>query len=97
MRNVRKLKGTNISISNDYSSSTRHKRRLLWQSGKEDRANGKKVTLIHDKLKVDGVLYMWDEDGNDRAVLAPKAITRDSAEARSKSVKLSQNTKSNAL
>lgn len=85
LRNAKKLKGTNISISNDYSPSTRHKRRLLWQSGKQDKANGKTVTLIHDKLKVDGVLYVWDEARNDRHVLSPKTFTRNNTEARSKS------------
>lgn len=90
LRNAKKLKGTSISISNDYSYSTRYRRRLLWQSAKIDKDNGKKVILTHDKLKVDGVLYAWNEAKNDRVVLSPKTFTRDNGGAGSNSEEHSQ-------
>lgn len=49
---------------------------------------------MYDKLKIDGVLYVWDEARNDRAVLSPKTFTRGSTGARDKSEEVSQSTES---
>lgn len=61
-KNARKLKGTKISIQNDYSRETLRKRELLWASAKDDRQQGKNVTVINDKLRVNRELVIWDEN-----------------------------------
>ncbi|XP_077486853.1 uncharacterized protein LOC144098234 [Amblyomma americanum] len=66
MRNVRKLKGTKYSVQNDYSRDTLRIRKLLWDSTKIDRDQGKKPILVHDKLKIDGQIFAWDEANNCR-------------------------------
>lgn len=60
LRNARKLKGTTISISEDLSIHIRQKRKLLWNSAKEDRDKGEKVVLRFDKLIVGNSSYQWD-------------------------------------
>lgn len=47
------LKGSRISVSNDYSQITIHKRKMLWESAKEEKAQGSRVKLVHDRLRVD--------------------------------------------
>lgn len=56
-----KLKGSNISISHDYCRATLNKRSKLWQHGKEFKAQGRKVTLDYDRLRVDDTVYIWDD------------------------------------
>lgn len=74
LRNARKLKGTSISIQYDYSAYTLRKRKLLWQSAKMEKEQGKKVTLLHDKLRIDNDLYAWD-DANYRVELVSRQRT----------------------
>nr|XP_037287721.1 uncharacterized protein LOC119180694 [Rhipicephalus microplus] len=69
LRNCGKLKGTAISISEDFSARVQDLRKKLWQSAKEDRDNGAKVTLVFDKLKIDDDLYKWNEAKNARVSL----------------------------
>lgn len=66
LKNAYKLKGTKVSIQNDYSPDTLKKRKLLWNSAKLEKQQGKKVILLHDKLSVDGELFTWDEIRNTR-------------------------------
>lgn len=66
MKNVKKLKGTNIFIQNDYSQQTLQKRKLLWESAKADKSQGKTAFLIHDKLCVGDDLFIWNEAKNER-------------------------------
>lgn len=63
----KKLKGSEISISHDYSQETLEKRRLLWQSAQKDKKEGAKVKLVHDKLDINGTMYTWDKQSNARA------------------------------
>lgn len=71
LKNASKLKGTKIFIQNDYSQHTLQKRKLLWESAKTDKFQGKKVGLFHDKLKVDDDYYIWNETTNERQKLPP--------------------------
>lgn len=57
LRNCSKLKGTSISVSNDYSKETVAVRKKLWDSAAADRGSGKKVSLVYDKLKVGESLF----------------------------------------
>lgn len=75
LRSASKLKGTDIFIQNDFSQSTLRKRKLLWQSAKADKANGKSVSLISDKLKIDGVTYTWDDTRQQRIAMSSR-VTR---------------------
>lgn len=69
LRNCKKLKGTQISVQNDFSAETLRKRKLLWQSAKAEKEQGKKVALVNNKLRVDSQLYAWDDVSNTRVVV----------------------------
>lgn len=71
LKNASKLKGTKIFVQNDYSQHTLQKRKLLWESAKSDKLEGKKVGLFHDKLKIDNDCYIWNEATNQRQKLPP--------------------------
>lgn len=76
LQNCKKLKGSSISISNDYAKETVAVRKKLWESAAVGRANGKKVTLLGDKIKVDEEIYSWDTTRNERC---PYQNRRDKA------------------
>lgn len=62
MFNARKLKGTNLSISEDLSESVRVVRKHLWEYAKAHRRPDSKVVLKHDCLLLDGVKFTWDDE-----------------------------------
>lgn len=66
LKNAKKLKGSKIYIQNDYSAHTLKKRKMLWESAKSEKAAGKKVYLVHDKLHVDGDTFIWNANSNQR-------------------------------
>lgn len=66
LKNAKKLKGTKIFIQNDYSAYTLKKRQMFWESTKSEKAAGKKVYLVHDKLHVDGDTFIWNTNSNQR-------------------------------
>lgn len=57
LTNARKLKGTNYSISEDFSLSTRKARKHLLEFGK---ASQKTYKLRYDKLTIDNTTYIFD-------------------------------------
>ncbi|XP_072145120.1 uncharacterized protein [Dermacentor andersoni] len=61
LRNCHKLKGTAFAISEDFSPRVRDIRRNLWKYGKPEKNSGGKVSLVYDKLKINGELYFWDD------------------------------------
>lgn len=61
-----KLKGTPISISEDFSKRIRDIRSNLWRSAAIERANGTKASLSFDKLRLNGRIYTWDPDKRTR-------------------------------
>lgn len=69
MKNAYKLKGKDISLQSDYSPNTLRKRKLLWESARKEKKEGKKVILLNDKLLVNGTLYAWDDVKNRRVKL----------------------------
>lgn len=69
LKNCNKLKGQSVSVSNDYAKETVAVRRKLWESASAERAQGKKVFLIDDKLKINDKLYTWDNEKNARSLL----------------------------
>ncbi|XP_042150367.1 uncharacterized protein LOC120850684, partial [Ixodes scapularis] len=66
LKNCFKLKGTPISISEDFSKRVVEIRKNLWDSTAEERGRGSKVKLVFDKLRVDNALYAWNEATNER-------------------------------
>ena len=70
LRNSRKLKGTGINIQNDYCADTLRKRKLLWESAREDKVKGKKVSLVHDKIRIANEMYTWDDASYSRKLMA---------------------------
>lgn len=67
-----KLKGSNISISDDYSRDTISKRKSLWESARKCKQKGSKVKLVKDNLWIDSERFYWNEDKKTR----PKVNTR---------------------
>lgn len=68
-----KLKGSTLSLSEDFSKQVRETRRQLWKSSEEERLRGCKTRLVYDKLKVDDVLFAWDERKGSRFRLNKKS------------------------
>ncbi|XP_077531255.1 uncharacterized protein LOC144143361 [Haemaphysalis longicornis] len=56
-----KLKGTPFSVPGDFSKRVAATRKNLWNSTAEERKTGAKVIWAFDKIKVNNVLYAWDE------------------------------------
>ncbi|KAH7953845.1 hypothetical protein HPB49_013057 [Dermacentor silvarum] len=54
MKNCSKLKNSNISVGEDFSIRVRNIRKKLWNSSKSNRDSGEKVTLVYDKIKING-------------------------------------------
>lgn len=81
LKNARKLKGTGISLQNDYCADTLRRRRLLWSSAQDERERGKKVKLVHDKIRIDDALYFWDDAHNMRKAIPKK---KDNSEVRTR-------------
>lgn len=65
-KNCKKLKGTGISIADDYSKETVAKRKLLWNSAQDERKQGQRVHLNYDKLFIDSDMYSWNDEKNRR-------------------------------
>lgn len=72
LSNCAKLKGTNFSISEDFSLPTRQKRKKLWESAADLRRMGRKVKLVHDRIKIDNVLFEWDDVKGERVPIEGK-------------------------
>ncbi|XP_075534775.1 uncharacterized protein LOC142570261 [Dermacentor variabilis] len=70
MKNCFKLKGSSYSVSNDYAPETVEIRKKLWESTASERANGVKVSLIHEKLKIKDKWYTWDQARGQRREIA---------------------------
>ncbi|XP_070386672.1 uncharacterized protein [Dermacentor albipictus] len=66
MNNCYKLKGRKISISEDYSKRVHDIRKKLWNTTVDERKNGAKVKMVFDKMKVNKILYAWDETTKQR-------------------------------
>lgn len=59
--NAKKLKGTEISISEDFSQTVRTKRKMLWEFAQNHRTDGSNVKLRYDVLYLNDVKYEYDE------------------------------------
>lgn len=61
LANAKKLKGSHISISEDFSEAVRRKRKFLWEFGKTNASDGVRANLKYDKLILNGQIYVYDE------------------------------------
>lgn len=59
-----KLKGTKLSITEDFSTRVCDTRKKLCQSSVQECMNGSKVKLLSDKLSIDGSMFGWDSEKN---------------------------------
>lgn len=66
MKACPKLKGSEYSVSEDYSKRIRDVRKKLWQSASQEKNNGDKVKLVFDKLSINGDMFGWDNAKNKR-------------------------------
>ncbi|XP_077564704.1 uncharacterized protein LOC144180192 [Haemaphysalis longicornis] len=60
-----KLKGSDFSISEDFSRSVRDIRKKLWAKTKENRDRNEKVSLIRDKVRINNRLFAWNDETGD--------------------------------
>ncbi|XP_070390823.1 uncharacterized protein [Dermacentor albipictus] len=65
LKHCTKLKGSGFYISKDFSRSTREIRKKLWDRTKEYRRRQERVSLVYDKVRVNGQLFAWDSDHED--------------------------------
>ncbi|XP_054933596.1 uncharacterized protein [Dermacentor andersoni] len=68
LRNCFMLRGKDISINEDFSKRIAEIRKQLWNSSSEERKRGIKVKLMFDKMKINDVVYGWNEDTNLRYI-----------------------------
>ncbi|KAH7979630.1 hypothetical protein HPB49_010219 [Dermacentor silvarum] len=61
LSNAKKLKGSNISVSEDFSKTVRMKRKFLWEYAKSRKEESDKVSLRYDTLIMNGQKYMYDD------------------------------------
>lgn len=66
-------------INNDYSQATLMKRKMLWESARNDKDEGARVYLFNDKLHVNDDVFVWDENKNTRASISTQIKTTRSA------------------
>lgn len=71
-KNCHKLKGSSVSLQNDFCQETLRKRKQLWDSAETERATGRRVKLFEDKLQIGSDLYFWDNEASCRT-----KITKD--------------------
>ncbi|XP_040077617.1 uncharacterized protein LOC120849453 [Ixodes scapularis] len=69
LKNCKKLKGTTLSISSDYTKETVEIRKQLWKSAASNKEKGDKVSLVHDKLKINKETFVWDSELKQRRSL----------------------------
>lgn len=72
LKSCSKLKGSVISVTEDFSMRVREIRKKLWLSSSEERNNGAKAKLVFDKLAIGDTMYAWDEVTNTRHKITRK-------------------------
>lgn len=90
LKNCSKLKGSSISVSEDFSQPVREIQRKLWAHTKENRDRKKKVYLVYDKVKVEGRLFSWDESCNKMVAILKNKETVTQKESTKRSPQQSQ-------
>lgn len=64
LKNSSKLKGSNVFITEDFSSRIRHIRKKIWEASLPFRNEGSVVKLSYDDAFIDKVRYNWDTMSN---------------------------------
>ncbi|XP_077512299.1 uncharacterized protein LOC144123324 [Amblyomma americanum] len=78
-----KLKDTKYAIGEDFSPRIREIRKKLWNSAKENRQKGDKVSLAFDKLFINRCAFVWDHETNDKVPLKKNEEQEETVEKRS--------------
>lgn len=71
IRNAKKLKKDTIFIGEDFSYRVRNIRKQLWACSRVHREQGDKVFLAYDKLKINGEIFKWYAEANDKVRVEP--------------------------
>ncbi|XP_077494377.1 uncharacterized protein LOC144105034 [Amblyomma americanum] len=72
LKQCSKLKDSGFSIGEDFSLAVMNVRKKLWDRTKEHRDRKEKVSLVYDKVKINGQLFMWDSESSDIVPVKPK-------------------------
>ncbi|XP_077551551.1 uncharacterized protein LOC144165304 [Haemaphysalis longicornis] len=72
-KNCPKLKNTDMYITEDFSQNVREVRKKLWESTSENRKRKEDVKLVFDKVSVNGTMYVWDKEKNDKVPLRKRS------------------------
>lgn len=72
LSNAKKLKGSELSIDQDFAPATREVRKRLWEYGKAHKSESTKVRLNFDRLSLDEKTYVWDDEKNEVVPLRKK-------------------------
>lgn len=64
LKNASKLKGSNVFITEDFSSRIRHIRKRIWEASLPFRNDGSVVKVKYDHAFIDKVRYNWDDASN---------------------------------
>lgn len=72
-KNCPKLKNTEMYITEDFSQNVREVRKKLWDSTSENRKRKEDVKLVFDKVSVNGTMYVWDKEKNDKVPLRKRS------------------------
>lgn len=77
LKNCSKLKGKKISISEDFSATTRSIGKKLWDSTAEIRKEGGKVKLVYNRIKIGNDMFHWYCSKMERVRAFREAPTHD--------------------
>lgn len=64
LKKAKHLKGSDFSISEDYSFRVRSIRKKLWDATSTFRNNGSSVKIVYDHVFIDNVRYNWNDASN---------------------------------
>ncbi|KAH6937397.1 hypothetical protein HPB50_000044 [Hyalomma asiaticum] len=76
MKNCNKLKNSSVSVGEELSLRVRNIQKKLWDTTKSNGDKGEKVTLVHDKIKINVEVYIWDEHKAAKAVVGKEAVVQ---------------------
>ena len=67
LKEKRKLKGSTVFVSEDFSALVRETRKKLAPHLKAAKSNGKKATMVYDHLVIEGKKFILDKNGDLKA------------------------------
>lgn len=84
IKDAKKLKGSNIYLSEDYSREIQQQRKVLKQHLKDARERGQKATLNYNKLKINDKIYTVENLGHTKMPLQNDALNSKTPQEKSR-------------